>query len=349
MDRRFLHFFLSLAIFANTIVQVYANDEAMPKEITVDVLGQSKGEAEKHDQGSLQTRRPKVVLALGGGGTRGAAHIGVIRVLKKEGIPIDAVVGTSMGALIGGLYCTGMDIDQLEEIFYHKKLVHAFDTVPIPVRVALIPVFFVPHLFGYHPYDGLYRGNKFANYLASLAPSDRRIIENLKIPFWAIATNLVDGEPYAIKKGCIGRAVQASSAIPQLRRPVEINGALLVDGGIVENLPIEHALQMNCDYVIAVDVDEKITPVPLNDFRAIGSVARRVININLRRIDAYQRKLTKATIIHPDLDGINLLSLNKADARRAVIAGEKAATKALPSIRQELAELEKKRAASAAP
>ncbi len=284
--------------------------------------------------------RPKVVLALGGGGTRGAAHIGVLRVLKEQGIQVDAIVGTSMGALVGGLYCAGMNLDAIEQIFYHGKLAHAFDTVPIPVRLVLIPVLCIPRLFGYHPYDGLYRGNKFANYLTSLAPPDKRHIEDFQPVFWAIATNLVDGEPFAIKKGCIGRAIQASSAIPQLRKPVEIDGALLVDGGIVENLPIEHALKMNCDYIIAVDVDEKLDPVPLNTFRAIGSVATRVLNIGLSRIDSYQSKLsTTATIIHPDVCGISLLSLDKNDAKRAVIAGEKAARQAIPTIKQQLAEL----------
>jgi NTE family protein len=287
--------------------------------------------------------RPKIALALGGGGTRGAAHIGVLRVLKEEKIEIDAIVGTSMGALVGGLYSAGKDVNDIEQLFYHKKMIHAFDTVPIPVRIMLIPIFFVPHLFGYHPYDGLYKGNKFANFLSSQVAPDKRCIENLKPTFWAISTNLVDGEPYAIKKGCIGRAIQASSAIPQLRRPVEIDNALLVDGGIVENLPIEHALQTNCDYIIAVDVDEKLSPVPLNTFRAIGSVARRVININLSRIDSYQRKLnTKAIVIQPDVGGINLLSHNKNDAKHAVEAGEKAAREAMPSIKAQLAEIVQK-------
>ncbi len=296
-------------------------------------------------QSNLQTvdaLRPKVVLALGGGGTRGAAHIGVLRALQQEGITVDAVVGTSMGALIGGLYCAGMNLDDIEQIFYHKRLIHAFDTVPIPVRIAVIPIMFIPHLFGYHSYDGLYRGNKFANYLAGLVPSDKQNIETYKPTFWAIGTNLLDGEPYAVKKGNIGRAIQASSAIPQLRRPVEIDEALLVDGGMVENLPVEHAAQMNCDYIIAVDVDEDLSVLPAANFRAIGSVARRVININLSHIDRHQRKLA-STIIHPDVSGINLLSLNKKDARRAVIAGEKAAQQAMPSIKQQLAEIAKKK------
>jgi NTE family protein len=293
------------------------------------------------DELNASAVRPKVVLALGGGGTRGAAHIGVLRVLKEQGIQVDAVVGTSMGALVGGLYCAGMNLDDIEQIFYHGKLAHAFDTVPIPVRVVLIPVLCVPRLFGYHPYDGLYRGNRFANYLTNLV--DKRQIEDFQPVFWAIATNLVDGEPYAIKKGCIGRAIQASSAIPQLRKPVEMDGALLVDGGIVENLPIEHALKMNCDYIIAVDVDEKLDPVPLKTFRAIGSVAPRVLNIGLNRIDSYQSKLSTTVMrIHPDVNGVGLLSLNKKDAKRAVIAGEEAARECIPSIKQQLEEMSRK-------
>ncbi len=290
--------------------------------------------------------RPKVVLALGGGGTRGAAHVGVLRVLKEEGIQIDAVAGTSMGALVGGLYCAGMDLNELEQIFYHKKLINAFDTVPISVRIILAPILLIPRLVGYHPYDGLYRGNKFANYLTSLAPGDKQHVEDCQPMFWAIATNLVDGQPYAIKKGYIGRAIQASSAIPQLRKPVEMDGALLVDGGIVENLPIEHALQMNCDFIIAVDVDQKLEPVPLKTFRAIGSVSRRTLDIGLGRIDSYQQKLTNSVvIIRPDVFGINLLSLDKQDAQRAVLAGERAAREAIPSIKAHLAEIENKKAA----
>ena len=286
--------------------------------------------------------RPRVALALGGGGTRGAAHIGVLRVLKQEGIQVDAIAGTSMGALVGGLYCGGMNLDDIEQIYYHKKLVHAFDTVPIPIRIVLIPLFFIPHLFGYHPYDGLYRGNKFANYLAGLLPADKRNIENYQPKFWAIGTNLVDGQPYAITKGNVGRAIQASSAIPQLRRPVEIDGALLVDGGIVENLPIAHALKMDCDYVICVDVDEIIQPVPLDTFRAIGSVSRRVINIGLGIMDSYHKKLA-ATVIQPDVTGIDLLSFDQKDARRAVKAGEVAARQALPLIKGELAAIAAKK------
>jgi len=290
------------------------------------------------------TVRPKVALALGGGGTRGAAHVGVLRVLKEEGIQIDAIAGTSVGSIVGGLYCGGMKIDDIGQLFYKNRLLRAFNTVPIPVRLALIPMFFIPHLFGYHPYDGLYRGNKFAHFLASRVPQDKQQIETYQPVFWAIATNLLDGEPFAIKSGNIGRALQASSAIPQLRRPVELPGGLFVDGGMVENLPVEHALQMNCDYVIAVDVDEQMSPVPRETFRAIGSVAKRVININLDHIDRPQQKLANI-VIHPDVRGIGLLSQHTKDARRAVAAGEAATRQAIVQIKAQLAEIGRKKAA----
>src|SRR5688572_13810048 len=93
-----------------------------------------------------ETARPKVGLALGGGGTRGLAHIAVLREMEKQGIQIDYIAGTSMGAIVGGLYCAGMSTQQIEKLFRNKSLLRAYDTVPIPLRVAVIPIFAVPHL-----------------------------------------------------------------------------------------------------------------------------------------------------------------------------------------------------------
>ena len=288
------------------------------------------------------TQRPKVALALGGGGTRGIAHIGVLRVLEKEGIPIDAIAGTSMGALVGGLYCAGLSCDQIEKIFQQRKIVHAFNTVPLSVRVALIPIMILPRLVGHHPYEGLYRGNKFAKYLSRLVPEDKRNIENLSPPFWAIATNLLDGEAHAIKHGDIGRAIQASSAIPVLRRPVEIDDMLMIDAGTLENVPTEHAREMGCDYVIAVDVDERVMPVEAKTFRAIGSVSNRVINMTLCKVDEPQLAMADA-VIQPDLRGIRLLSYKPRDGLKALAAGEDAARAAVPYLKQQLEELQRRR------
>jgi NTE family protein len=281
--------------------------------------------------------RITVAFALGGGGTRGLAHIGVLKVLTEEGIPIDAIAGTSMGALVGGLYCAGLSPRQIEEIFKHKTIVRAYDTVPIPLRLALIPVFLVPHLFGYHPYDGLYRGNKFAKYISSLAPEGKKDLENLKPKFWAIAANLLDGEAYAIKTGNLGRAVQASSAVPALRRPLPWQGGLLVDGGVIENIPTEHAMQMGCDFVVAVDVDDRVLPVTCERFRKIGSVSNRALDMNLQKLDEKQIAIADA-VIHPDLLDIRLLSRKRKDVKKAIDAGVEAARFAIPYLKTQLAE-----------
>jgi len=291
----------------------------------------------KHD-GS--PKRARVILALGGGGTRGCAHIGVLRVFEKEGIPVDGIVGTSIGAIVGGLYAAGVKTDQIEHRMLNRSLLKAYQTIPIPLRVALIPVFFVPRVFGYRPYDGLYKGNRFRNYLNNAVPECDREIEALPIPFVAVASNLLDAKPYAIAKGNLGLAIQASSAIPVLRRPVPMNGLLLVDGGLQANLPVKQAKELGGDIVIAVDVDEQFTNLSEKEFRRIGSVSKRVINMVLSKVDEDQ--LTAADlVIHPNVNNISLLSTKSKDARRAIEQGEAAAKSALPEIRSRLEKLAK--------
>ncbi len=280
--------------------------------------------------------RPVVALALGGGGTRGAANIGVLRVLARDKIPIDMIVGTSMGAIVGGLYCAGLSADQITERLEDKRFLHAFNTVPIPVRIALIPILIVPHIFGYHPYDGLYRGNKFAKYLNHSVPERNRNLRDLTPKFAAVATNLLDSRPYTITDGNLGRAIQASSAIPFLRRPVLIDKQLLVDGGVTANLPVLQAKQLGADFVIGVDVDERFEPpLPSEHFRKIGSVPSRIISILLAKVDESQAQAADI-LIHPDVTGITLLSYKKADGLRAISAGEAAAESAVPLMRRKL-------------
>lgn len=292
-----------------------------------------------HLQGSAEhaaVKRPRIGLALGGGGTRGYAHIGVLRVLEREAIPIDFVAGTSMGAIVGGMYCAGLTADQIQEKMLSKSFASSYYTVPIPVRVAAIPIFFIPHLFGYHPYDGLYVGNKFAKHMNNSVPATRRDIEELQVPFCAVASNLLDAKPYAIKHGNLGRAIQASSAVPMLRRPVAIDDKLFVDGGIEANLPCKQAKEMGADIVIGVDVDETFQEEKEKEFRKILSVPHRVVSMLLSKVDEDQVK-TADVIIQPDVNGIHLLSSKPVDGLKAIKAGELAATNALPQIRARLA------------
>ena len=279
--------------------------------------------------------RPKVGLALGGGGTRGAAHVGVLRVLLQEGVPIDCVAGTSMGSVVGGLYCAGLSVDSIQDKFLNKKLMRSFLTVPIYVRIAAIPIFYVPRIFGIKQYDGFYRGGKFRHFLNTSVPESNRDIEKLKTPFGAVALNLIDGQIYILNKGNLGRALQASAAVPVLRKPVMMGDKLFVDGGVTANLPVKEARQLGADIVIAVDVDERFEPVPQDVFKTGGSVAHRVLTLHLSKVDEDQLK-NADIVIHPEVNGIGLISTKVNDIKSAITAGEVAARAAMPEIRRKL-------------
>lgn len=278
--------------------------------------------------------RPKVGLALGGGGTRGAAHIGALRVLMQENIPVDMVVGTSMGAVVGGLYCAGLSADDMQTRF-EKGLMRSFMTVSIPVRIAIIPILAIPRLFGYKPYDGFYRGAVFRRFIQKSLPDDKQEIEKLNKPFGAVALNLLNGQAYCITKGNVGEALQASAALPVLRRPVKIDKGLFVDGGVVANLPCTETRALGAKFVIAVDVDERFEPMPDEEFRKLGSVAHRVLTLHLAKVDDNQRKEADI-VIHPNVNGISLISTKKKNIEEAIAAGEEAARLAIPEIREKL-------------
>ncbi len=279
--------------------------------------------------------RPKIGLALGGGGARGAAHVAVIRALEKEGIKFDYISGTSIGAVVGGLYDAGVSLDDLEDEFENGKLMRNFMTVSLAVRIAVSPVLLVPRLFGSKEYDGLYRGNKFRKYLVKGLSCHDMNIEDLKTPFAAITLNLLDGLPYMVRKGNLGFAMQASSAVPGLRKPVEMGDKLFCDGGALCNLPVKQVREMGADFVIAVNVDQPFNVETNDRFRKIGSVTERMLNWDLWDMDKPQEQLADVTI-HPDTGNVSLISTKRSDARKCIEAGEKAAADAMPVLREKL-------------
>jgi NTE family protein len=282
--------------------------------------------------------KPKIGLALGGGGARGAAEVGVLKVLEREGIKFDVVTGTSIGSVVGGFYCLGATPAQMEEEFKTGAVMRNFMTVPLAFRLMVAPIFYILRPIKRPRYDGLYGGDKFRRYLLGHLNTEEQLIENLKIPFAAIALNVVDGKPYMIRKGCIGDAMQASCAVPVLRKPVEIDGMLFSDGGVACNLPVKQCREIGADFVIAVNIDEPFDPVPLQTFKKPGSIRRRFVSWALYDIDQPQAQLADVTI-HPDTTGISLISTRRADAIRGIKSGEEAALKALPLIRQKLKEI----------
>ncbi len=281
--------------------------------------------------------RPRVILALGGGGMRGAAHVGVLKALVKAGIPIDGIAGTSMGSIVGGMYSAGVPLPDLERHFTDGSMMKHFMTMPLVVRIILAPVLASPRLIGFHPYDGLYFGFVFHNYLDKCLPENKKTIESLNIPYSAVAINLCDGHVYAIRKGDLTSAMQASSAVPALRKPIEIKDKLFVDGGVLANVPVPQARQLGGDVVIAVQIDERFLKKEQKDFRAPGSVTKRMIGLQLAALDSFHEQEADI-VIHPNVDGITLISTKKSDARRAILAGEQATNEAIPAIKKRLEE-----------
>ena len=317
--RRFLSSaLLAVSIISGTLVPAFsASDSAESKTSKLD--------------GS----RPKIGLALGGGGARGAAHVTVLKVLEKEGIPIDYIVGTSIGSVVGGLYAAGVPLDTIESEFKNASLMHSFMTVPLWVRVVAAPIMVTPRLFGSKAYDGLYKGNKFRKFLTKEVPPSEQDIEKLKIKYAAVAVSLIDGKTHILDKGNLGYAMQASCAVPQLRKPVQIGDNLYCDGGVASNVPVDECRKLGADIVIAVCIDERVSDEDIKAFRKVGSVAKRLLKFDLRDID--QPRMERADlIIHPNVDGISLISTKKSDAIKGLAAGEAAAKSAIPDIRKKL-------------
>ncbi|MBX9693215.1 MAG: patatin-like phospholipase family protein [Cyanobacteria bacterium] len=279
--------------------------------------------------------RPRVGLALGGGGSRGAAHVGVLKVLKEENIPIDIIAGTSIGSVVGGFYASGMPLDKISEVF--EKNIFTKEFAPMPVlRLALEPTALMLRVFGYRPFDGLYYGRKFKNYADKAVGSKR--IEQFNIPYAAVVTDVVTGKSCRLTEGDLGAALVASTAVPELRKPMQIGDRLYCDGGVVNNVPVDHARDMGADIVIAVNIDERLKDRPIDDFRALGSMARQALRIQLATFDEPSSKKADV-LIHPDTTGISLVSFHKADGKRGIEAGVAAAREAMPEIKRKLAAL----------
>ncbi|MBK9144433.1 MAG: patatin-like phospholipase family protein [Candidatus Melainabacteria bacterium] len=293
----------------------------------------------EHDEATTtgqEKPKYKVALALGGGGGRGSGHIGVLKVLEEEKIPFDLVVGTSIGSIIGGMYCAGVPLKDIEQMFLDRSLMKAFMTVPLSVRMIAAPIMVLPRVVR-HPYDGLYYGNKFRKYLSSKLPDDEKNIQDLKTPFAAVVVDLVTGKVASLTRGNLSYAMQASSAVPGLRKPVQIGDKLYVDGGVAENVPVVQCKKLGADVVIAVNIDEMMDPVDLDHFRKMGSVSKRLIKLQLQNLD--QPLCEQACVtIHPDVTGIGLLSTSHEDAVKGIAAGEKAAREMMPVIKKRLKE-----------
>lgn len=260
--------------------------------------------------------RPKIGLVLGGGGALGISHIGVLKALERMQIPVDYIGGTSMGSIIAGLYASGMPPEEMERVFlsldwwdvmkdktpyrdldFRRKEENARYLMDLELGVRGWRLQF-PH--------GFAAGQKFNNLMQSLTVNAAGVqsFDKLNIPFRAVATDLRSGKAVVLDHGNLATAMRASMAVPAVFTPVEIDGQLLVDGGLVNNIPVDIVKAMGADIIIAVDVgasDDKAGRK--SSFKSLGDIIGRTYTIMQRSKDEVRRKAADV-LIEPELNGL---------------------------------------------
>ncbi|MCP3749421.1 patatin-like phospholipase family protein [Pseudomonas sp. SBB6] len=216
---------------------------------------------------AAEAPRPKVGLVLSGGAARGLAHIGVLKALEEQGIKVDAIAGTSMGAVVGGLYASGYKVEELEKLALGIDWQQALSDAPprkdVPFRRKQDDRdFLVKQKLSFRDDGslglplGVIQGQNLALLLESMLAhtSDTRDFDKLPIPFRAVATDIASGEKVVFRRGHLPQVIRASMSIPAVFAPVELDGRLLVDGGMVDNIPLDVAREMGVDVAIVVDI-----------------------------------------------------------------------------------------------
>jgi NTE family protein len=281
-----------------------------------------------------ETSRPRVGLVLSGGGARGLAHVGVLKVLEEMNIPVDAIAGTSMGAVVGGLYASGMSANEIEKMLLTVDWQDAFsDRLPrrdLGFRRKQDDDNFLVHYAlgigseGFKLPKGLIQGQKLSQVLrtATLTVAATNNFDKLPIPFRAVATDLETGEPVVMRSGDLVIAMRASMSLPGAFIPAEREGRLLVDGGLTENLPIDVAQAMNVDVLIVVDVSS-----PLRSRTELNSpleIPLQSFAIMMRSRTEEQRALlhNRDIVIEPQLG--NYANMDFVHVVKASSAGEQA-------------------------
>jgi NTE family protein len=283
--------------------------------------------------------QPKIGVVLSGGGAKGLAHIGVLKVLEETGIKVDYIAGTSMGAIIGGLYASGYSAHQLDSIFQvadYDAIVRDFVprsaksfyekdndekyalTLPFKNMRLGIPV-------------ALSRGMYNYNLITRLTYHVRNVrdFKELPIPFFCIATDIETGEEILLDKGFLPRAVLASGAFPTLYTPVEIDGRYLVDGGVVNNYPVAELKKRGADIIIGVDVQDDLKS--RDELRDATRILVQISNLQMTHKMQQSRALTDI-YIKPDINDFSVISFDQG--QRIIQRGEQAATLLKDSIQR---------------
>ncbi|WP_407919689.1 patatin-like phospholipase family protein [Derxia lacustris] len=258
--------------------------------------------------GAAPVARPRIGLALGGGAARGFAHIGVIKVLEAQGITVDYIAGTSAGSVVGSLYASGLDGYGLQQL-----------------ALTMDESLFADWALGGR---SMFRGEAIAGWINRSVGN--RTIEQFKRPLGIVATRLSNGESVLFQRGNAGAAVRASSAVPGVFAPVTIGGVEYVDGGLTSPVPVRAARRMGADFVIAVDISSDPAGQPVASVTDLLLQTFTIMGKSINRFELGEADV----VIRP---AITSGSADFAARHQAVLAGERAATAALPELRQKLA------------
>lgn len=294
--------------------------------------------------GTKQARRPKIGLVLGGGGAKGAAHIGVLKVLEEQKIPVDYIAGTSMGAIVGALYASGLSAGEIEKVITTIDWKDVFSGDPDRRDID-----YRRKREDYEILSGLSLGIKDGKVVMPkglikdqkvnvlfeklmLHASDIDDFDKLPIPYRAVAADLETGEMVVLKGGRLADAARASMSLPGAFPPIELDGRLLIDGGIVRNVPIDIVREMGADIVICVDLDK-----PMKTRKDIGgslAVLNQMIGIMMKKNVREQVETLgpKDVYINPELGKLDSTNFDKASEISRL--GEKAATEKIDSLKR---------------
>ncbi len=246
----------------------------------------------------------KIALVLGAGASKGFAHIGVLKVLESNKIPVHMVVGTSAGSFVGSMYAYGYNAFQLQKM-------------AIAIEKGDIADLSVPD-------NGFIKGELLESYINRILKNTP--MEKLRIPFYAVATNIQNGQEVVFGTGNTGKAVRASCSIPGIFRPVKISGQMYVDGGVVSPVAVDAARKIGADVIIAVDISADVDNTQPEStietiLQSINIMYSKIANIQLSKADV---------VIKPRVGYIGSADFSKR--HEAILEGEKAALEALPKI-----------------
>lgn len=281
-----------------------------------------------------QKNRPKVAVVLSGGGAKGVAHIGALKVIEEAGIPVDIVCGTSMGALVGALYSVGYSTEYLDSLVRSQDWAALLSDRTDPAYLTLRQreeqntYAIIRGLGGEQPQrGGLIRGRNLNMLLRRLCIDylDSISFDSLPRPFACIATDIVTNREVVFHSGHLIQAMRASMAIPGVFTPVRIGDMVLLDGGLRNNYPADVARQMGADIVIGISVQDLMTRA--EDINDVGAVMGQLISINSRNKFTDNIKLSDI-FIHVDVSGYSAASFTNASIDTLLLRGE-AATRSL--------------------